>query len=100
MRGEDPIPSDDPPKQKPASTVSEEKSEQSDPPKTEEPVEMNILDQSRSLCSTLDLLVFLAVLIVLAVVWVFVYHQPIPTGILRFLGMDSTLYPAEVRQNQ
>jgi hypothetical protein len=46
-----------------------------------------------SLCHCYDFVFVLVILIFIGLIWVFYYHEPLPAGVVRFLGMDDTVYP-------
>jgi hypothetical protein len=95
MRGDEPVVTDAPAAGEAAPPVGEAGSAPGPLPVAEPAAEPSILDQSGSLCSALDLFVIALALVALGIIWVFVYRQPIPRGVLRFLGADDTVYRRE-----
>lgn len=51
------------------------------------------------ICKLHDIVFMAVMLIILAVVWVYVYKQPIPAAVLGILGMDDTIYPEMVQND-
>jgi hypothetical protein len=72
---------------------------------TTEPIEKDVppvrepelsMTGGASLCRWYDFGFVVVMLIVAALVWVFYYHQPLPATLVRFLGMDDTVYARPV----
>jgi hypothetical protein len=54
---------------------------------------MSILDiNPRGICRSYDFFFVLFIIVLIGLVWVYFYHQPIPPVILRLLGMDDPVY--------
>jgi len=74
--------------------------EEKDKDKELEILQKQFRQNYRGFCSKYDLIIIIGIIFIVYFVWVYIYKQPIPFGILRILGMDDTLYPEQYEKYQ
>lgn len=60
--------------------------------------EFNFFLNNRGGCKVYDIIIFIAIVSILAFVWIYVYQLPIPELIKILFGLDDTQYPTDQQQ--